>query len=193
MKRQLTFKEYEIKDWAVNCINIAEYFVKNGHLAQAEYCLLSGFAILPEDNTRKKKLRATLQMQLGRYYMERMAIQAALFRESQTLDQDKALKKFVEFPELSVKFPTKVDDFKSIEDAKTLFRLANTQFKRSLDYFVLDGYVTEHIQMKQDVSKLYKLLSSLESDKDRFIAMQERRRELLEPITKDINPKAYEV
>jgi KIF-binding protein len=193
MKRQLTFKEYEIKDWAVNCINIAEYFVKNGHLAQAEYCLLSGFAILPEDNTRKKKLRATLQMQLGRYYMERMAIQAALFRESQTLDQDKALKKFVEFPELSVKFPSKVDDFKSIEDAKTLFRLANTQFKRSLDYFVLDGYVTEHIQMKQDVSKLYKLLSSLESDKDRFIAMQERRRELLEPITKDINPKAYEV
>jgi KIF-binding protein len=77
----------------------------------------------------------------------------------------------VEFPELSVKFPSKVDDFKSIEDAKTLFRLANTQFKRSLDYFVLDGYVTEHIQMKQDVSKLYKLLSSLESDKDRFIAM----------------------
>ena len=80
--------------------------------------------------------------------MERMAIQATLFRESQTLDQDKALKKFVEFPELSVKFPLKVEDFKSIEDAKTLFRLANTQFKRSLDYFVLDGYVTEHVQMK---------------------------------------------
>jgi hypothetical protein len=76
MKRQLTFNEYEIKDWGVNCINIAEYFVKNGHFAQAEYCLLSGFAILPEDNTRKKKLRATLQMQLGRYYMDRMAIQA---------------------------------------------------------------------------------------------------------------------
>ena len=27
MKRQLAFKEYEIKDWAVNCVNIAEYFV----------------------------------------------------------------------------------------------------------------------------------------------------------------------
>lgn len=33
----------------------------------------------------------------------------------------------------------------------------------------------------------------MESDKDRFLAMQERRRELLEPITKEINPKAYEV
>lgn len=74
-----------------------------------------------------------------------------------------------------------------------MFRIANTQFKRSLEYFVLDGYVTEHIQMKQDVSKLYKLLSQLESDKDRFIAMQERRKEMLEPITKEINPKAYEV
>lgn len=58
--------------------------------------------------------------------MERMAFQAALFREGHTLDQEKALKKFVEFPELSVKFPQKVEDFKSIEDAKTLFRLANT-------------------------------------------------------------------
>lgn len=109
------------------------------------------------------------------------------------MDKKKAMKKYVEFPELLVKFPAKVDDFKSIEDAKTLFRLANTQFKRSLEYFVLDGYVTENVQMKQDVSKLYKLLSSLESDKDRFLAMQERRRELLEPITKEINPKAFEV
>ena len=54
----------------------------------------------------------------------------------------------MEFSELPVKFPLKIEDFKSIEDAKTLFRLANTQFKRSLEYFVLDGYVTEHVQMK---------------------------------------------
>jgi UDP-galactopyranose mutase len=33
MKRQLTFKEYEVKDWGINCINLAEYFVKNGYFA----------------------------------------------------------------------------------------------------------------------------------------------------------------
>jgi hypothetical protein len=49
MKRQLTFKEYEIKEWAVNCVNIAEYFIRNEFFAQGEYCLLSAFAILPED------------------------------------------------------------------------------------------------------------------------------------------------
>ncbi len=60
MKRQLAFKEYEVKDWAINCVNLAEYFVKNGHFAQAEYCLFSGVAILPSDLGKKKKLRATL-------------------------------------------------------------------------------------------------------------------------------------
>lgn len=91
-----------------------------------------------------------------------------------------------------MKFPAEMKDFASIEDAKSLFRLANTQFKRALDYFVLDGFVTEHVQMKQDLSKLYKQLSQMESDKDRFVAMQERRRELLEPIIAEVNPKAFE-
>lgn len=74
MKRQLAFKEYEVKDWAINCVNIAEYFIKNEHFAQGEYCLLSAFAILPEDASKKKKLRATLQMQLARYYLERLTL-----------------------------------------------------------------------------------------------------------------------
>ena len=60
MKRQMKFGEFQVKDWAVNCINLSEYFVKNGFFAQAEYCLLSGFAIIPEDPSKKRKLRATL-------------------------------------------------------------------------------------------------------------------------------------
>ena len=72
MKRQLEYKEYEVKDWAINCVNIAEYFIKHGHFAQAEYCLFAGVAILPPDPSKKKKLRATLQMQLARYYLERL-------------------------------------------------------------------------------------------------------------------------
>jgi hypothetical protein len=62
MKRQLAFREYEVKDWCVNCINLAEYFIKNGYLAQGEYSLFAGIAILPHDVSKKKKLRATLQM-----------------------------------------------------------------------------------------------------------------------------------
>ncbi len=62
MKRQLAFKEYEVKDWGINCINLAEYFIKNGYFAQGEYCLFAGISILPPDLNKKKKLRALLQM-----------------------------------------------------------------------------------------------------------------------------------
>jgi len=51
MKRQLALGEYEVKDWAINCVNIAEYFIKNGHFIQAEYCLTAALAILPSDPT----------------------------------------------------------------------------------------------------------------------------------------------
>lgn len=60
MKRQLASKEYEVKDWSTNCINLAEYFIKNGYFAQGEYCLFAGIAILPSDQTKKKRLRASL-------------------------------------------------------------------------------------------------------------------------------------
>ena len=42
-----------------------------------------------------------------------------------------------------------IKSVKSEEDAKTLFRLANTQYKRALEYFVLDGFVTENVLIKQ--------------------------------------------
>lgn len=110
-------------------------------------------------------------------------------------------KKFVEFPPLQSAERIKsfeaiaetIKDLKDIEDAKVLFLKGNTQFKRAQEYFKLDGYVTEHVQMRQDVSKLYKQLSQLDPDKDRFLAMQERRKELLEPLMTELNPKAYEV
>lgn len=60
MKRQMSTGEYQLKDWTINCVNIAEYFIKNGHLAQAEYCLLSALSLMPTEPEKKRKLRATL-------------------------------------------------------------------------------------------------------------------------------------
>lgn len=67
-----------------------------------------------------------------------------------------------------------------IDDAKTLFKLANTQFKKALEYYVLDGYVTEHVQCQQGISQLYKHLTKLEQDKQRVVLMHQRRLESLE-------------
>ena len=79
-----------------------------------------------------------------------------------------------------------------IEQAKFLFRLSNTQFKKALEYFQLDGHVTTHSKIKKDVSDLYKYITMLEDNQPRIYAMYERRRELLQPIADEVNPDAYE-
>lgn len=86
-----------------------------------------------------------------------------------------------------------ITDVSDVEQAKFLFRLGNTQFKKALDFFVLDGYVTEHSRINKDISDLYKHVTLLEENKPRVYAMYERRRDLLQPIVDCINPESYEV
>ena len=55
--------------------------------------------------------------------------------------------KDIEFPELGMNWPN-INQVKSVDDAKILFRLANTQFKRAMEFYVLDGFVTENVLIK---------------------------------------------
>jgi len=134
-------------------------------------------------------------MQLGRYYLERLkfGIEKRDLNLSAADPQIKDIvnQRFVEFPTLSIKWP-KVDDITSVEQAKVLFRLGNTQYKKALEFYVLDGCVTEHVNIKKDISSLYKMLSKIDTDPYRVFGMLERRRDLLEPIVTELNPKAFE-
>ena len=58
-----------------------------------------------------------------------------------------------------------------MEQAILTFKLGNTQLQKALKHFVVNGYVTEHVKIVQDVSKLYKQLSLLENDEVRLAAL----------------------
>ncbi len=195
LQRQLESKTYQIKDWAVNCISLSDYFLTNHNYAQAEYCILSAMAILPPDPSKRKKLRATVAMQLGKYYAQRLTNGIQRMKMNTSIENLESLKmeasrKYVDFPQLGVPWP-KIEDIHDLDKAKEFFRLANTQYKKALEYFVLDGYVTQHIVLRKDISDLYKTLSGIEPEPARLMAMLDRRREILEPVAHDINPKAY--
>jgi len=191
MKRQLEAESYQVRDWIVNNINLAEYFTTNGHFAQAEHCLQAAFTVLPIDLGKKKKLRATLQMQMGRYYKNRLIFHVDNFLQSKELINDVVHKKFVEYDTLKLKWP-QIKDIENIEEAKMIFRLSNTQLLKALEVYVLDGYVTENIEINKDISCIYRYLSSMEDDSGRFEAMQCRRHKVLAEIEQELNPKAYE-
>ena len=57
------------------------------------------------------------------------------------------------------------------EDVKRAVLAALHALKRASTYYVLDGFVTEHVQIKQGISMCYKLLIKIEPDANRAIMM----------------------
>ena len=196
LKRQIENNEYEIKDAVNNCINLSEFYLESQNFAQTEYILRCALSLIPEDKTQKKKLRASVQAQLGKYYLERLKLALLLMRKNTSIANEKNLeeminkKKFIIENLREVKFP-EIKDIQNLEEAKSLFRKGNTQLKRALKIFVMDGYVTDHIKITQTISQLYKYLIFFETDNARIFSMEDRRINLLEPIYKAINHKVY--
>ena len=117
--------DFDFRDWCYNCINLSEYYTENGYFAQAEYLLLVGLSIVPENDTNK--LKATFQMTLGKVHLEMLnfCTTAQIEEEHQSLANEKLVTfeaveglPLTAFP--AVKISNKMDVCKS------LFRKANT-------------------------------------------------------------------
>ena len=196
LKRQIENDEYDIKDAVKNCINLSDFYLDSQNLAQTEYILKCALSLIPPDPIQKKKLRASVQSQLGKYYLERIKLAFLLKSRNTSISNEKNLdellnkKKFTIDNLKEINFP-QIKDVENLEDVKSLFRKGNTQLQRALKVFVLDGYVTEHIKINQTLSQLYKYLCSFETDNGRIFAMEQRRINILEPIVQGINHKVY--
>ncbi len=62
-----------------------------------------------------------------------------------------------------------------------------------LDLTLRAGYVTDHVTLTQEHSKLYHYLSVFEGDHKRKLAMEARRFEMLSPLLKALNKASFEV
>ena len=196
LKRQIENNEYDLKDAVNNCINLSDFYLETQNFAQTEYILKCALSLIPQDKTQKKKLRASVQAQLGKYYLERLKLALLLVRKNTSIVNEKNLDELVNKKQFlinnltNIEFP-KIKDIQNLEDAKSIFRKGNTQLKRALQVFVMDGYVTDHIKITQTISQLYKYLILFESDNSRIYSMEDRRINLLEPMVKAINHKVY--
>jgi len=64
-------------------------------------------------------------------------------------------------------------------------------FDDARKFFILDGFVTDHIKILQEVSQLWKMLAIREEDLSRVAKMHKRRVNLLRPILLEISQAAY--
>jgi tetratricopeptide (TPR) repeat protein len=84
-----------------------------------------------------------------------------------------------------------IEDVNTFEKARNLFRRSRAEYTKALEFYVLDGYVTDHITIQQEISKLYHSLACFETSMKRIAAMEKRRIQLLQPIVEDINNEHY--
>ncbi|CAD7973066.1 unnamed protein product [Amoebophrya sp. A25] len=68
------------------------------------------------------------------------------------------------------------------EESKELFKVSNHFFTQALDFYKLDGWCTDHLKVLQEISNLYRHLSSWETDAGRKSAMYVRRHKMLSPL-----------
>ncbi|XP_077310408.1 KIF-binding protein [Lithobates pipiens] len=79
-------------------------------------------------------------------------------------------------------------DFK---EAREVFLVGQNYINEAKEYFQLDGHVTDHIEVIQDHSVLFKVLAFFEEDYERRCKMHKRRIDMLEPLCMELNPQFY--
>ncbi|KAM7423960.1 hypothetical protein PAMA_000357 [Pampus argenteus] len=76
-------------------------------------------------------------------------------------------------------------------EARAVFLVGQNYVTQAKEYFQMDGYVTDHIEILQDHSSLFRALAFFEEDLERRCKMHKRRVDMLEPICNDLNSQYY--
>ncbi|XP_028916466.1 KIF-binding protein [Ornithorhynchus anatinus] len=77
------------------------------------------------------------------------------------------------------------------QEAREVFLVGQNYVSEAKEYFQVDGHVTDHIEIVQDHSALFKALAFFEDDYERRCKMHKRRIDMLEPLSADLNPQYY--
>lgn len=72
----------------------------------------------------------------------------------------------------------------NFEEARAIFLVGQAYVNQAKEYFEMDGHVTDHIEILQDHSALFKALAFFEEDLERRCKMHKRRVDMMEPICK---------
>ncbi|MBN3295770.1 KBP protein, partial [Amia calva] len=167
-REQLRQKRAEIaRCWIKYCLNL---------LQDAKKLLEDNIGELDVERQVEQKARRREQEE----EKEKGLKSAILFGSSDTYDSILALEEKV-----SCIYPL---DF---EEARAIFLVGQNYVNEAKEYFEMDGHVTDHIEVLQDHSALFKALSFFEEDCERRCKMHKRRIDMLEPICLDLNAQYY--
>ncbi|KAH9599551.1 KIF-1 binding protein [Trypanosoma melophagium] len=192
MYHQLLNKvEFSKKDWATNALHLSAFYSSHFDYGKALHCLRAGEYMMPKEKANEETL-GIVAWAYGKFHLHRLNHYAEVRQQcappGPLPDEFEAW--WVNFP-LDIPPPEPLPAIETCEDARECFKEGNKWFNEALKYYLYDGSCTDHIEIVRDITRLYAALILFEENRDRIIAMHQRRAALIEPFPGDLNFNAY--
>jgi hypothetical protein len=212
---------FDAIDWATHAAALSQFYICEDDFSTSRHCLYCAEALLSYVNENRMKYDevylekldlqcASIKRCWGKYglgllkYSKGLLLVDTLDTIGLTKDYDRAPKFNFNFKNLKTipnfdKYLASVEQSLSIttnlildyDQAKKLFIKIQKILNESMEYFKLDGYVTDHCEIVHDLSELYMLLIFYEPCVENKSKMFKRRLDLLKPIVDEINEQFY--
>lgn len=221
LARQIATKQYEPLDWSLSCATLSQYYVTQDQFSSARYCLSCAEIVNQEgiDDVSKKeyedgsdreralekaqKSRADILRCWGKYGLNLLKEShnvnisgntsgESLVKENKNdFDKDFKSLKFSGL-EPSVNEERVTDQIaKDLESSKALFVFSTKCLQEAKEFYKLDGYVSDFVEITQDISQLYKYLAFFDNDFENRCKMHKRRIDMLNAILIELNPQHF--
>jgi len=200
LSRQLIFKQcFQKNDWVKNAIGIAPFYMETYQFRQALHCVDAARAIfgevkMDEDDEDILNINADIQRTRGEVYLSLLSASRDVLDTSSQRPKRKARVKnqLQRFPKIDhVPDPHEFTLATDWDTAKALFDKARNGIEDALDFYILDGFVTLHLKIKDKLSTLYEDLTFFENNHSRKCKIIKRRIDLVESVVTELNPSAF--
>ncbi|KAK9829260.1 hypothetical protein WJX72_004839 [[Myrmecia] bisecta] len=202
LQGQLKQGALDAADWVRNATQLASFYMRKEEFAVAEHVLLAGSAVMErarnEEHAVDAEASANLALGWARLYLQRLATSRAEKERGEGLAVGKLqeVPDALRFDSLSLEAPAKLPWgtaalARDLEAAKGLFNASMRHFKIALEYFLLDGYVTEHCNILMHISSLYSSLAEFEPDVHHKCILHKARCKRVEPVLAQLNEAAF--
>ncbi|KFM63712.1 KIF1-binding protein-like protein, partial [Stegodyphus mimosarum] len=203
LKRQKESGKYKANSWAINCATLSQYYVQEKKYIEARHLLSCSSSILSayekeveqdaenEDTLEElRRSKAEVAWCWLKYCLNLLLDPPSA---SETDSKNDIITDFVLFRAEDVICMEKEVSacINSFEDARHVFLFAQNQILTVKSYYTLNHHANNHVQLVRDHSKLYKSLSTYESDLGRKCKMHKRSVDLLEGVLSKLNPQYY--
>ncbi|KAL0241101.1 hypothetical protein GEMRC1_006336 [Eukaryota sp. GEM-RC1] len=163
----------EKKEWSRHMLDLAEYFLTVDDLITAEDLLNQSKNLLNQlqsedpssfdDDTQE--VQANVYGLFAKVYLAKLQIKAEAVASR--------------------------EEVANLAEADELYNSVIQLLEKSSEFFVLDGYVSDHIALQKLMSQAHKNRAMFESDPKVILSYHDKRRNLLEPIIGTLNHQAF--